>query len=223
MKHPVMLFAAGLGTRMGPLIADRPKPLIKVANRCLIDHALALTDAAPTQTPVVNLHYKGQMIRDHLAHRDANFSDETDQLLETGGGLRHALPLLDGDPVITLNTDAVWSGSNPVTHLIDSWSNQMRALLVLVPTAAAFGHRGHGDFDIDAEGRLSRGTGYVYTGLQMIRTDALSAITETAFSMNLLWNQMQDSGGLFGTVWNGNWCDVGQPDSIAIAERMLDV
>ena len=223
MKPSVMLFAAGLGTRMGPMVQDRPKPLIKVAGRSLIDHALELTDTAGLMPPVVNLHYKPDMVRAHLAQRNVVFSDETDDLLETGGGLRRALPLLGDGPVVTLNTDAVWNGSNPIDQLLSQWRDEMEALLVLVPKDNAYGHKGTGDFERASDGRLSRGADYVYTGLQMIRTDTLSDISDKAFSMNVLWNRMDARGGLFGTVWDGDWCDVGQPESIAIAERMLDV
>ena len=223
MTPPVMLFAAGLGTRMGPLVADRPKPLIDVGGTTLLDHALDLVAEAGLRRPVVNLHYKADMIRDHLKGRDVVFSDETGELLETGGGLRHALPLLTGNPVVTLNTDAAWRGPNPIRHLLGGWSDGMEALLLLVPTAQALGHKGQGDFSPDPQGRLSRGRGAVYTGLQMIRTETLIEIPERRFSMNLLWDRMAARGGLYGTVWPGDWCDVGQPDSLPLAEQLLDV
>ena len=112
-----MLFAAGLGTRMGALTAHRPKPLVEVAGRPLIDHALDLAREAAVPRVVANLHYRGEMIRDHLAGSPVLFSDETDRILETGGGLRQALPLLGPGPVYTLNSDAVWTGANPLTTL----------------------------------------------------------------------------------------------------------
>jgi NDP-sugar pyrophosphorylase family protein len=116
-----MLFAAGFGTRMGALTANRPKPLISVAGRPLIDHALAVADAAGVTDTVVNLHYLGDQITDHLQGRNLAFSWEREQILETGGGLKQALPQLGAGPVLTLNTDAVWTGKNPLSQLLQAW------------------------------------------------------------------------------------------------------
>ncbi len=220
-KTPILLFAAGLGTRMGALTRDQPKPLVKVAGRALIDHALDLVDPAQIGPIVVNTHYKGDMLRGHLRGRDILFSDESDQLLETGGGLRHALGLLGQSPVCTLNTDAVWQGGNPVTTLLSAWEPHMEALLLTIPKQRAIGHKGNGDFIIDDQGRMTRGAGEIYTGLQIVRTDDLSQIAETAFSMNVLWDRIAARDGLYGVTYSGHWCDVGQPESIALAEDML--
>ena len=116
---PVLLFAAGFGTRMGPLTRDKPKPMVKVAGLPLIDHALNLLTEANTPK-VVNLHYKAEILRDHLVGRDIQFSDESDAILETGGGLRRALPLLGKSVVATLNTDAIWQGANPIETLMNA-------------------------------------------------------------------------------------------------------
>ncbi|MEJ6396618.1 nucleotidyltransferase family protein [Yoonia sp. 208BN28-4] len=218
---PILLFAAGKGTRMHPLTHDRPKPLIEVAGKTLLDHALDLTADQPLGPRVVNLHYKGGMIRDHLVGQDVAFSPE-ETLLETGGGLRHALPVLKGSPVVTLNTDAVWRGDNPVAALLSAWRDEMDALLLVVPQDHAIGHHGRGDFALDENGKLSRGAGTIYTGLQMVRTDLLDHMPDGAFSMNLLWDKMIARGGLHGLLYDGLWCDVGQPDSIPLAERMLE-
>ncbi|MFQ1700283.1 nucleotidyltransferase family protein [Loktanella agnita] len=223
MTMPALLFAAGLGTRMGPLVADRPKPLVQVAGRPLIDHALEQIDIPAVGARVVNLHYKPDMLRDHLQGRGITFSDESERLLETGGGLRHALPLLGSGPVITMNTDAVWKGPNPVQIVLDAWRDEMEALLLIVPKAQVSGHLGKGDFRIDDAGRLHRAPESIYTGLQIIRTETLDQVTEDAFSMNVVWNQMAARGGLYGVSYTGQWCDVGQPSSIALAEAMLDV
>jgi MurNAc alpha-1-phosphate uridylyltransferase len=217
----IMLFAAGLGTRMGPLTADRPKPMVQVAGRPLIDHALDLTKGQKLNTPVVNLHYKADILRDHLTNRPVVFSDETDLLRDTGGGLRHALPLLGLDPVVTLNTDAIWSGPNPIQHLLDAWRDDMEGLLMLIPTAQVLGHKGAGDFVIDDTGRLSRQPGHIYSGLQMIRTDGLAEIKEDVFSLNRLWDNAITRGTLHGITYPGRWCDVGQPDSIPLAETLI--
>lgn len=218
-----MLFAAGLGTRMRALTADRPKPLIEVAGRALIDHALALAEDAGTGRVVVNLHYLPDQIRRHLSGRPGlAFSAETGTILETGGGLRKALPLLGPGPVFTLNTDAVWTGANPLSQLRQAWDPaRMEALLHLVPTAAATGHTDPGDFDMDAVGRLSRGRAYVYTGAQIILPDGLAAIPDPVFSLNRLWDRMMEAGRLYGIVHEGGWCDVGRPEAIALAEALL--
>ena len=217
---PVLLFAAGFGTRMGPLTREKPKPMVKVAGLPLIDHALNLLTEANTPK-VVNLHYKAEILRDHLAGRDIQFSDESDAILETGGGLRRALPLLGKSVVATLNTDAVWQGVNPIETLMNAWRPEMEALLLTVPKDRAIGHKGAGDFIADTNGRLTRGTGEIYSGLQIVRTDDLVNIPEDAFSMNVLWNRITERGGLYGASFSGRWCDVGQPESIALAEQML--
>lgn len=223
MTFPILLFAAGLGTRMGALTADRPKPLIPVAGKPLIDHALTLTDLPEVGTRVVNVHAKAQMIRDHLDGTDVLISDETDALLETGGGLRKAMPLLGGSPVITMNTDAVWRGPNPVSTLIAHWRDEMEALLLVVPLAQVRGHPGKGDFDVGPDGRLERAPGDIYSGAQIVRTDTLADVHEAKFSMNIVWDQMAARDGLYGVRYTGEWCDVGQPSSIPLAEAMLDV
>ena len=216
----VMLFAAGMGTRMAPLTADRPKPLICVAGRALLDHALDLTDVPQVGRRVVNVHYKADMVRAHLAGRDVAISAE-DPLLETGGGLRHALPMLGAGPVMTLNTDAVWHGPNPLAQLAAAWQPQMEALLLLVPPAQVAGHVGKGDFAIAPDGRLTRAPAQIYTGAQIMHTDRLGDVPQDAFSLNLIWNEMAQRGGLYGISYDGRWCDVGRPDCIPLAEQML--
>lgn len=218
----IMLFAAGLGTRMGPLTADRPKPMVQVAGRPLIDHTLDLLRDQPLNAPVINLHYKADVLRDHLAGQSIVFSDETDLLRDTGGGLRHALPLLGADPVVTLNTDAIWRGPNPIAQLLTAWRDDMEGLLMLVPTPQVRGHKGAGDFVIDVNGRLTRQPGHIYSGLQLIRTDGLAAIPDDVFSLNRLWDDAIARGTLHGITYSGHWCDVGQPDSIPIAEDLIN-
>jgi len=219
----IMLFAAGRGTRMGARPQDRPKPLIRVAGMPLIDHALALAKDAQVGRIVVNIHHLGAQIAAHLAGTGAMISDESGALLETGGGLRMALPLLGPDPVFTLNCDAAWRGENPLLRLASVWNPaEMDALLLLVPTRRAIGHAGDGDFSIDADGRLQRGADMVYTGAQILRTEGLAAIDSPAFSLNLLWNRMAAEGRLFGAVHTGRWCDVGRPENIARATTMLE-
>jgi MurNAc alpha-1-phosphate uridylyltransferase len=189
----------------------------------LIDHALQIASVADVGPMVVNLHYLPQLLKAHLSGQGIVFSDETDGLLETGGGLRKALPLLCSNPVLTMNTDAVWNGPNPIETLKNAWQPQMEALLLLVKKQNVSGHLGAGDFGLNAEGRLHRAPDLIYTGVQIIRTDVLSEITEDAFSMNLAWDIIDKRNGLFGAVYDGKWCDVGQPSSIPLAEAMLHV
>lgn len=217
-----MLFAAGFGTRMGALTAERPKPMIKVAGRPLIDHALDLAAPLGLRRTVVNTHYKPAPLRAHLAGRDVMISHE-DEILETGGGLRQALPLLGDRPVFTMNSDAVFRGPNPLELLRAAWRPEaMDALLLCVPLGRAIGHAGEGDFLIDPAGRLTRGKGEVYTGLQIIKTEGLEAIPDQAFSLNQLWNRIQPEGRLYGISYPGDWCDVGRPEGIRLAEAMLE-
>ncbi|QGY00163.1 nucleotidyltransferase family protein [Roseovarius faecimaris] len=219
----VMLFAAGFGTRMGALTADRPKPLIEVAGKPLIDHALALIEGYGATRIVANLHYKPDMLEQHLAGTGVLFSHETPDILETGGGLRAALPLLGEGPHFTMNTDAVWRGPNPLTHLARLWHpGQMDALLLCVPPAQAVGHKGGGDFVLGDAGRITRGPGLIYTGVQIIKPDLLHEIEDRVFSLNMVWDKMLSQGRLFGAEYPGHWCDVGHPGGIALAEDMLE-
>lgn len=218
----VMLFAAGFGTRMGALTQARPKPLIEVAGLPLLDHALALVDDAGLDPVVANTHYLAEQIAAHLDGRGVQISHEAPEILETGGGLRHALPLLGQGPVYTLNTDAIWQGPNPIRLLAETWDPEfMDALLVTIPAENAVGHTGAGDFLHDPDGRLRRGPGEVYGGVQIIRTDGLHGIRDSAFSLNLLWDRMLADGRLYGLSYPGRWCDVGRPEGIAMAEAMI--
>ena len=222
MRLPVMLFAAGFGTRMGALTKTRPKPLIEVAGKPLIDHALDLVTAYGPPRTVVNLHYLPDQITAHLAGRDILFSHETPDILETGGGLRAALPLLGPGPVFTMNTDAVWQGPNLLSLLADAWQpEQMDALLLCIPKAQAIGHSGTGDFLIAEDGRAARGPGLIYSGVQIIKPDLLDEIDDPAFSLNLLWDRMLAKNRLSALHYPGQWCDVGHPNGIPQAEAML--
>ena len=218
----IIIFAAGFGTRMGDLTADQPKPMIPVAGKPLIDHAIDLVNAAGLGRIVVNLHYKPAPLKQHLDGSGILFSHEED-ILETGGGLRAALPLLGEEPVFTMNSDAVWSGPNPLQQLMDLWQpDRMDALLLCIPRENAIGHTGTGDFLIDETGQARRGPGAVYSGLQIIKTDGLRDISETVFSLNLLWDRMLEQGRLHAAFYPGKWCDVGRPEGIKLAEDMLE-
>jgi N-acetyl-alpha-D-muramate 1-phosphate uridylyltransferase len=223
-----MIFAAGLGTRMGALTRDQPKPLLTVGGRALIDHALDLARDAGARPIVANAHAHADQVVAHLAKAapEALISRETLRL-ETGGGLRAALPLLGASPVFTLNADIIWRGPNPLTALAAAWNPaHADALLALVPRGAALGHSGPGDFDMDGEGRLTRrgrasSADYVYAGVQIIDTSAVATEPPGAFSLNRIWDRMLAAGRLYGLAWQGLWVDVGRPESFALAEAEL--
>lgn len=220
---PVMLFAAGFGTRMKALTKDIPKPMIKVAGRPMIDHALGLARDAGVGPLVANLHYKPDVLRTYLEGRGVTCILEAPDILETGGGLHNALPVLGPDPVITMNTDAFWSGPNPLPMLMQAWQpGDMDALLMCVPSLRAIGREGPDDFTSDTDGRLTRGTGQVYGGVQIIKTDLLAQMEGGAFSLNRLWDQMLNKERLFGVTYPGYWCDVGHPEGIPLAESLLE-
>lgn len=217
-----MLFAAGFGTRMGALTRDRPKPLIEVAGQPLIDRALDLARELALPRIVANLHYKAEMLERHLAPQGVLLSREAPEILETGGGLKAALPLLGQGPVYTLNTDAVWAGPNPLALLRAAWDPvRMDALLICISADHAVGHAGGGDFLLDETGRAERGPGLIFGGAQILQTAELDDIDRAAFSLNLLWDRMLERGRLYALDYPGRWCDVGHPRGIALAETLL--
>lgn len=222
----MMLFAAGFGTRMGALTRDRPKPLIEVGGKALIDHALDLADEIALSRVVVNTHYHGDQIRRHLADRpQVKISDESAEILETGGGLRAARPLLGAGPVFVMNSDSVWTGVNPLRELAKAWDPaRMDVLLLLLPAAQFTAHKGRGDFLMDADGRLERANGrpgLSYIGAHISRTDQLDDFVERAFSLNQLWDAAIGRGRAFGMVHDGGCADVGYPEAIPLAEELL--
>lgn len=219
--RPLMIFAAGLGTRMRPLTDTRPKPLIEVGGQTLLDRALTMGRQAGCAPITVNSHYLGDQIADHLAGQDVAISAEPGTILDTGGGLRKALPLLGGGAVMTLNPDVVWTGPNPLAALARAWRDDMQALLALVPIERATARVGAGDFALDKAGRISRKGDFVYAGAQIIHPDRLAQISEDVFSLNRLWDLMIADGTAFGMVHPGGWCDVGRPDAIPLAEALL--
>ncbi len=221
MSLPLMIFAAGRGTRMGALTAQLPKPMIAVAGRPLVDHAVALGRAAGAAPIVANTHYLRDRIEPHLSRLGVLLSPETPDLLDTGGGLRQALPLLGPGPVFTLNSDAVWTGPNPLPALAAAWRPGMGALLMTVPLDRAHGRKGGGDFALDPSGRLRRGGNLVHTGAQIIDPAVLACATERIFSLSDVWTRLAAEGRLHGLVHPGAWADVGHPEGIALAEALL--
>ncbi|MCX7285332.1 MAG: nucleotidyltransferase family protein [Novosphingobium sp.] len=227
-----MVLSAGMGKRMRPLTASRPKPLVQVAGKPLIDHALdKLQDAGVTRA-VVNVHYLGDALEAYLAQRKSPaiaISDERAQLLETGGGMVKALPLIGSDPFFCLNSDNIWLDGprNVFAHLSDHWDPEaMDALLLLVPHARAYNYRGKGDFHMDALGRISRRrTGriapFIFSGIQIVSHRLLRDAPEGPFGTMVLCQRAIDEGRLYGVSHQGLWYEVGEPQMIAPTEAAL--
>ncbi|MFS4581656.1 nucleotidyltransferase family protein [Phaeobacter sp. C3_T13_0] len=219
-----MIFAAGLGTRMRHLTQHQPKPMIPVAGRPLIDRALDLARGIKPPVIVANTHYKSTVLHRHLANSEVVISHEQPKILDTGGGLRQALPLLgtNAGPVYTMNPDVIWRGLNPLSLLQKAWDPaRMDALLTCIPIGRSIGRVGGGDFHTDEEGRLHRTGDLVYGGVQLLRTDRLAEIEKTAFSLNALWDLMAHDNRLFALEYPGHWCDVGTPEGIPLAEELI--
>jgi MurNAc alpha-1-phosphate uridylyltransferase len=229
-----MVLAAGLGKRMRPLTASRPKPLIEVAGQALLDHLLEKLKAAGVEKVVVNVHYLADAVEAHLAKNahglEVAISDERALLLETGGGMVKAAPLIDADPFLVVNSDNLWidGPADTLKLLASHWNGaKMDALLLLVPHARAENHGGRGDFHMDKAGRLRRRersyvAPFVYTGLQMVSKRLLEGAPEGPFSTNLLWDRAIEQGRCFGAVHQGLWFDVGTPQSIKATELTLE-
>ena len=217
-----MIFAAGFGTRMKHLTRDRPKPMVCVDEKPLIDYALELARDLPAETIVANLHYKPEVLAAHLRGTEVRTILETPDILDTGGGLRNALPVLGETTVMTLNSDVIWHGPNPLKLLEKAWEpDVMDGLLMCLPKKNSVGYQGRGSFVINASGRITRGDGVIYGGAQIIKTERLRDIPEDVFSLNQLWDILIAENSLYAIEFDGFWCDVGHPDGIAAAEQLL--
>ena len=227
-----MVLAAGLGTRMRPLTLDRPKPLVEVAGRTMVDHCLDKLADAGVARAVVNVHHFPGMVKDHLRARTApavSISDESGQLLETGGGMVNALPLLAADPFFCINSDNLWvDGPQDVfRQLSAAWKPAaMDALLLLVPHTRAANHKGKGDFHMDGAGRISlRRSGriapFIYSGIQLVSQRLLRDAPLGPFGTMLLWKRAMAEGRLYGVSHLGLWYEVGSPEAIAPTEEAL--
>jgi N-acetyl-alpha-D-muramate 1-phosphate uridylyltransferase len=227
-----MLLAAGLGTRMRPLTDSKPKPLVQVAGKALIDHVLDKLAGAGVKTAVVNVHYLADQIERHLAKRKKPkivISDERGLLLDTGGGVLKALPLLGDTPFFHVNSDTLWlDGETPnLTRLAQSFdAAKMDALLLLAPAKGSIGYGGSGDFSLHADGHLvARVTGtqapLVYAGVAILAPALFQAAPEGAFSLTALFERAAAKGRLHGLRLEGQWMHVGSPDAIAAAEAAI--
>jgi MurNAc alpha-1-phosphate uridylyltransferase len=232
MPTHAMVLAAGLGLRLRPLTETTPKPLVPVAGRTLLDRALDKLAAAGVTDAAVNIHYLAHMIEAHLAGRTTPriaLSRETGELLETGGGVRKALPLLGADPFFVVNADIAWEdGPVPaLRRLAEAWDDAaMDALLLLHPVGTATGYDGVGDYAIGPDGRLRhRGDAstapYVFTGIQMLHPRLFDDAPSGPFSLARLYNRAEAAGRLFGIVHDGDWHHIGTLAGLEVAERRL--
>ena len=227
-----MVLAAGLGTRMRPLTDDRPKALVEVGGRALIDHVLDRLAEAGVARAVVNVHWFADRLESHLAARgrgpEITISDERAELLETGGGLKKALPLLGGDPVFVANIDSVWSDrGDALAELASLWDpDRMDAALLLARREGAIGFEGGGDFFLARDGQLTfRGEAaeapFAYMGVHICRPDYVKGGPDGAFSLSGLWRRSAAEGRLYGCVLDGDWMHVGDPEARDQAEVRL--
>lgn len=234
-KKPVtkaMIMGAGLGTRMAPLTDTEPKPLVKFAGRPLIDHALDRLEAAGVETVIVNLHYLADRLEAHLKdrrHPHILFSDERDLLMDTGGGIKKALPLLGADPFFTFNSDSVWieSMGDTLKRMIDFWDPaRMDALMLVAPIVNTIGETRRGDFAMDPLGLLARReqcsvAPFMFAGVQIIDPKLFAKAPDGPFSTNLIWDEAIGRDRLFGLRLDGMWMHLGTPGDIEAAEDYL--
>jgi MurNAc alpha-1-phosphate uridylyltransferase len=227
-----MVLAAGVGSRMRPLTDDRPKALVEVGGRALIDHMLDRLGEAGATTAVVNVHHFADRLIDHLRAREAPrivISDERDRLLETGGGLKKARPLLGEAPIWAANIDSVWiEGATPALPTLSAaWDpERMDACLLLAPMGKVMGFDGPGDFFLSGEGRLTHRGGassapYAYIGVQILKPQAVDDGPDGPFSVFSTWMSLIARGRLYGAVMDGDWMHVGDPNAREAAEARL--
>jgi len=226
-----MIMAAGFGTRMRPLTNDRPKPLVEVRGRTLLDHALDRLVAAGVTLAVINLHYRAQQVKDHLAKRrdiEIRYSME-EEILGTGGGVVKAMPNFDGEPFFILNSDSVWVEGyvSPLQAMQRIWDpERMDGLLLLAAMTTAMGYEGRGDFRLDANGHISRvpertSSPFAYPGVQIVHPRLFADAPDGSFSTNVMWDRAIAKGRLYGVRLEGVWIHVGTPEAQRDAETYL--
>jgi MurNAc alpha-1-phosphate uridylyltransferase len=227
-----MILAAGLGTRMRPLTNDRPKPLVKVRGKALIDHAIDRLVRAGVETIAVNVHYRAEMLKEHLSKRsdvEIRISDETDALLDSGGGIAKVLSWFEGEPFFTHNSDSIWveGTGHALEKMKARWdADVMDALMMLAPTVTSVCYEGRGDFMMDADGRLARVAEqrvapFVWSGVQIVHPRLFTDLPGRKFSINRLWDRAIDRERLFGLRLDGVWMHIDRPEAIKEAEAYL--
>jgi MurNAc alpha-1-phosphate uridylyltransferase len=227
-----MILAAGLGTRMGSLTNDRPKALVEVLGKALIDYAIDRFKALSVTQIIVNLHYKADMLKAHLEGRTdvrIHFSDERNELMDTGGGVAKALPFFEDQPFFTHNSDSIWfeSGVQNLLRLARAWqSDTMDALMLVAPVENALGYTGAGDFHLEPDGKLrckgnENKAPFVWTGIQIIHPRLFVGCPDGPFSTNVVWNQALEQERLFGLTLDGTWIHVGTPEGVQDAEAFI--
>jgi N-acetyl-alpha-D-muramate 1-phosphate uridylyltransferase len=227
-----MVLAAGLGTRMRPITDTIPKPLVKVGGKAMLDHMLDKLAEAGVKQAVVNVHYLADQIEAHVGSRPApqvTISDERGVLLETGGGVVKALPLLGSDPFFHVNADTIWiEGARPnLVRLAEAFDRQrMDVILLLASTASSVGYDGRGDFVMATDGRLTRRTErtvtpFVYAGAAILNPALFADAPQGAFSLNRIFDKAQADGRLYGLRLDGIWMHVGTPEAIGEAEAAI--
>lgn len=228
-----MVLAAGLGLRMRPLTDKLPKPLVTMHGRTLLDHAIDRLAEAGVRRVVVNTHYLGHLVTRHIEQRgtpEIVISDETDALLETGGGVKKALGLLGKAPFFVANADALWLNGyeNACARMARQWNPDcMDALLLLHSTVTAYGYAGRGDFLIDPLGLVTRRpemvvSPWLFTGLQILHPRLFKGAPDGPFSLNLLYDRAIEKNRLYGIVHDGEWFHIGTPEGLIRAETFLD-
>lgn len=231
MPHTAMVLAAGKGMRMRPLTLEKPKPLLEVAGKPMLDHVLDRLQEAGVARVVVNSFYKGAMIEAHLAGR-TNTSiilSREEELLDTGGGVKRALPHLGDDPVFIINADLPWQdGAVPVLQRLAETFDpaRMDALLLLMPLQKARGFDGsQGDFFMEPDGRLKRAGApvprpYVFIAVQITKPQLFADVPAKIFSNNLIWDEAEARGRLYGLLHEGSCFHVGTPQDLEEANRL---
>jgi MurNAc alpha-1-phosphate uridylyltransferase len=234
VPETAMVMAAGLGKRMRPLTATRPKPLVEVAGRTLLDHVFDRLRSAGVKRAVVNVHYLADALEAHLKNRvqdiDVVISDERGRLMETGGGIVQARALIGDQPFLVVNSDNLWldGPSDAIRMLAARWDDAtMDALLLMVPLARAHNHGGQGDFSLSPDGRITgrrkqgRIAPFVYTGVQILSPRVIADWPDGPFSTMLFWERAIAAGRAYGLVHQGLWFDVGTPPAIAATEALI--
>ncbi len=231
VPRSAMILAAGFGKRMRPLTNTIPKPLIEIGNKPLIDWSLDCLREAGVAKAVVNVHYLGQQIIDHVSVRQSPhvvISDEREKLLDSAGGIVNALPELGEEPFYLLNADTFWidRSQSSLIRMAEKWdSSQMDMLLLMAPTDHATGHSGTTDFLMKSDGRLTRAKGspdgLIYAGAAIVHPRIFHDATAEPHSLNIYFDQAIAAGRLYGSVLDGDWITVGTPEAIEPAERAI--